>query len=79
MPASTPSSSTSLLLGLPIADCEACRRAVVDLLAHIDGVVDIDVDVELRTASVGFRPELTTPAEIRRTLTEAGYPPVDPR
>jgi copper chaperone CopZ len=77
MPASTPSSTTSLQLTLPIADCEACRRAVVDLLAQIDGVVDAHVDLELRTASVDFRPELTTPALIRRALAEAGYLPVD--
>jgi copper chaperone CopZ len=77
MSSSESSPDTCLELELPNAHCLACRQAVVNLLGQIDGVAEATFDARLRTTRIHFNDEVTSPAQIRQSLVEAGYPPIN--
>ncbi|OAT81062.1 heavy metal translocating P-type ATPase [Desulfotomaculum copahuensis] len=53
--------------------CEHCVKRVTNALEQLPGVKDVQVSLEDSRASLSYDPALTTPADIRRAIEEAGY------
>ena len=71
-----PSSSSSLELTLPTADCAGCRRAVLEELTRLEGVAHVEMDAGSGNTCITFHSDVIDVATIVARLTEAGYPPV---
>ena len=54
--------------------CAACPVTVSKAMKGIEGVRDVSVDYETKTATVAFNPKLTTIELIGAASTNAGYP-----
>ncbi len=54
--------------------CSMCRITVGKALKRVDGVVDAQVDVEKKSATVRFDPAKTDVTALTRATTQAGYP-----
>ncbi len=62
-----------LTLKSPDIHCESCAASVKKALYALPGVQSVLVNVEEKTVKVAFEAPTET-AEIKRTLTEAGFP-----
>ena len=54
--------------------CAACPITVSKAMKGVEGVTDVSVDYETKTATVAFNPELTSIENIEAASTDAGYP-----
>lgn len=54
--------------------CAACPVTVSKAMKGVEGVRDVSVDYETKTATVAFNPELTTIEKIGTASTNVGYP-----
>ena len=54
--------------------CAACPITVKKAMQRVDGVKDIDIDFDTKTAVATFDPTLTNAAEIAAASTDVGYP-----
>jgi periplasmic mercuric ion binding protein len=66
----------TVVLKIPTADCATCRLAILRALDSLGGMVEADVDLRTRQATVRFDPARTDAAEIAGALTAAGHPPL---
>lgn len=57
--------------------CEHCKKAVIDALKEIDGVEQVDVDLQAGKATVSFDPERATEQQMKEAIAEAGYEVVE--
>mgnify|MGYP001212012838 CR=1 FL=1 len=57
--------------------CEHCKKAVTDALKEIDGVEQVDVDLQAGKATVSFDPERATEQQMKEAIAEAGYEVVE--
>lgn len=54
--------------------CAACPITVKKALTRVPGVSKAEVDLEQRRAIVTYDDARTTPADLARAVSEAGYP-----
>lgn len=54
--------------------CATCPIAVKKAMQRVDGVIDVEVSYEDKTAVVTFDPKQTTPDEIGQASTDVGFP-----
>jgi mercuric ion binding protein len=54
--------------------CALCPITVKKSLQQVPGVADARIDLEKKTATVKFDPDLTSPAMLTKATTDAGYP-----
>ena len=54
--------------------CATCPIAVRKAMQRVDGVKDVEVSLESKSAVVTFDPGVTTAAEIGRASTDVGFP-----
>jgi cytochrome c-type biogenesis protein len=62
-------------LRIPDIHCDGCLRTIATTLRALPGVESVAGDPQRKVIQVEFLPEVTSPAVIERTLTEAGHPP----
>jgi copper chaperone CopZ len=72
----TPPRHSTIELSVPTAHCAGCRRAVLDELQRLDGIVNVEVPSGTGSACITFDPASLSPDDIVFRLTEAGYPPL---
>jgi copper chaperone CopZ len=53
--------------------CGMCEKTITDALKKIDGVQNVVIDLEKKTASVSFLPEKTSLAVLENSITSVGY------
>ena len=54
--------------------CATCPIAVKKAMERVDGVKEVKVDYESKTAVVTFDPEATTTSAIGQASTDVGFP-----
>jgi mercuric ion binding protein len=54
--------------------CATCPIAVRKAMLRVDGVKEVNVDLDSKTAVVTYDAELTTPAAIGSASTDVGFP-----
>ncbi len=54
--------------------CAACPITVKKALTRVPGVTKAEVDLDQRRAVVTYNAARTTPADLARAVSEAGYP-----
>ena len=54
--------------------CATCPIVVRKTMLRVDGVKEVSIDLDSKTAVVTYDVELTTPAEIGSASTEVGFP-----
>lgn len=59
---------------IPAISCHHCKMTIERELGELKGIESVEVDVDSRTAFIRWEAPLTWD-EIRKTLTEIGYPP----
>ena len=67
-----PAEETSTIATKSIV-CEMCVKTIKTALYKIDGVKDVEVDLEKKVTTVKFIPLQTNLETIERAITEAGY------
>lgn len=63
---------TTTTYNVPDVSCEHCVRAVTQEVGKLEGVEDIQVDLDTKTVTVR-REDRVTDAQIIAALDEAGY------
>ena len=53
--------------------CATCEKTVTDALKHLDGVVKVTVNLATEKASVTYNQRMTTLAEMKKAIEDAGY------
>lgn len=54
--------------------CATCPIAVRKAMSRVDGVTDVKVDLDSKTATVVFDPDLADPKSIAAASTDVGFP-----
>lgn len=54
--------------------CATCPLTVRMAMEKVDGVIEVEVDYETKTATVTFDDTTTTVAEVAQASTDVGYP-----
>ena len=54
--------------------CATCPIAVRKAIQRVDGVKDVEVSLENKSAIVTFDPSVTTATEIGKASTDVGFP-----
>ena len=54
--------------------CATCPIAVRKAMLRVDGVKEVNVDLDSKSAVVTYDAELTTPVEIGSASTDVGFP-----
>jgi len=55
-------------------DCAVCPVTVTKAIEQLDGVTDVNVDRDTKTATVTFDDQVTSSSAIAAASTDAGYP-----
>ncbi|WP_349410141.1 copper chaperone CopZ [Pseudalkalibacillus sp. SCS-8] len=53
--------------------CNHCKQAVTNALAELNGVNEVDVDLEKGTASVQYEEGKVTEEDMKNAVEEQGY------
>ena len=53
--------------------CEKCKTIFTEKVPYFKGVVDFSYDVKTAKMTVTYNPKKTTPAEIRKRVSDLGY------
>lgn len=64
----------SVVLDVQNMTCAVCKITVKKALEKVPGVAEASVDYKKKTATVHFDPDKTSPEELTRALTNAGFP-----
>ena len=67
--------TTTLTRTAPDISCDHCARAISGALTALNGVGQVDVDVDSKRVDVAFDDGLTSAEEIDAALEAEGYPP----
>jgi len=57
----------------PTVQCGMCKKRIEKKMQDVDGVVSINVDYKEKIITVRYNSEETTPAKIRRAISDIGY------
>lgn len=60
-------------ISLPTIQCGMCERTIEKAINKIDGIVDINIDVENKKATVTYDDTKTDLTAIEKAMTSAGY------
>ncbi|HLX11536.1 MAG TPA: heavy metal-associated domain-containing protein [Bacteroidota bacterium] len=60
-------------VSLPSMVCSKCANTIQKAVYHVDGVKDVEVDVDKKTAEITYVPYQTNVETIERAINEAGY------
>ena len=66
--------SRELVITVPDMSCEHCREAVTRALTGVEGVGDVDVDLEAKLVIVGGDAAIVS-EDVREAIAAAGYTP----
>jgi copper chaperone len=64
----------SVTLGVPDVSCEHCVSAIKGALQGQPGIDSVDVNLETKTVSCRFDPEVISQDALEEILDETGYP-----
>ena len=53
--------------------CEMCKKLFTEKVPYFKGIVDFSYDVKTAKMTVTYNPKKTTPAEIRKGISDLGY------
>jgi P-type Cu+ transporter len=53
--------------------CATCEKTVTDALKHLDGIVNVAVNLATEKVSVTYNPRMTTLADMKKAIEDAGY------
>jgi mercuric ion binding protein len=67
-------SSQSVTFDVEKMTCATCPISVKKAMQRVDGVEEVSVDFDEKTAVVTYDSNLTTPSAIGRTSTDVGFP-----
>ncbi len=67
--------TTTLTRTAPDISCDHCAHAISGALTALNGVGQVDVDVDSKRVDVAFDDGLTSAEEIDAALEAEGYPP----
>ena len=67
--------TTTLTRTAPDISCDHCAHAISSALTALNGVGQVDVDVDSKRVDVAFDDGLTSADEIDAALEAEGYPP----
>ena len=67
--------TTTLTRTAPDISCDHCAHAITGALTALNGVGQVDVDVDSKRVDVAFDDALTSAVEIDAALEAEGYPP----
>ena len=67
--------TTTLTRTAPDISCDHCAHAIGSALTALNGVGQVDVDVDSKRVDVAFDDGLTSAEEIDAALEAEGYPP----
>jgi Cu+-exporting ATPase len=71
----TPTSQANVDFAVDGMTCASCVRRVEKSLENVEGVAAVNVNLATERAHVEFDPARTTPADLERAVTSAGYTP----
>ncbi len=63
----------SIVLFVPDISCDHCVKAISSSLNALNGVENIQTDIETKTVHLRYHPNQVTLAQIEKTLDESGY------
>ena len=66
--------SQSVTLAMQNMTCAMCKFTIKKALESVDGVQQVSVDYDSKTASVTFDPQKTSSEALIKATTNAGYP-----
>ena len=61
------------VISVPSIVCGSCVKKVTKALQKVDGVSDVKVDLDTKTATVKFDNTKTTISDLENAITAAGY------
>lgn len=64
------SSKTSFVASI---SCESCKNKIEKKMKDVDGVNSTNVDVDTKTVSFDYNPEVITVAELKTKVSKLGY------
>ncbi len=67
-------SNQSVLLDMQNMTCAMCKFTIKKALKNVDGVQNVEVDSDKKTASVKFNAQTTNIEALISATTNAGYP-----
>lgn len=68
------SNNQSVTLIMQNMTCAMCKFTIKKALQGVDGVKEVSVDYDSKTASVAFNPQKTSIEALIKATTNAGYP-----
>lgn len=63
---------------VPDMECEGCAHSIRRSLGGLDGIAEIEIEVEAKRVSVAFDPDRITEEMIRDRIVKAGFTPSSP-
>jgi copper ion binding protein len=60
-------------ISLPSMVCDKCAKTIRTAIYHVEGVKDVEIDLDKKSAQVKFVPLQTNVQAIEEAVTEAGY------
>lgn len=67
-------SSQSVILDIQNMTCAMCKFTIKKALQNVEGVQQVSVDYDTKTATVSFDPQQTGNEALIKATTDAGYP-----
>tara|TARA_R110002096_G_scaffold57545_2_gene145923 strand:+ start:278 stop:580 length:303 start_codon:yes stop_codon:yes gene_type:complete len=68
------SDETTVKFSVEKMTCATCPISVRKAMERVDGVKDVEVDLETKTATVIFDASMTTASDIGSASTDVGFP-----
>ncbi len=63
-----------VVLNVPDISCNHCKMAIEKALADVEGVGDVEVEVEAKTVGLRYDAARTDLDAVERVMTDEGYP-----
>jgi copper chaperone len=63
-----------VVLNVPDISCHHCKMAIEKALAGVDGVSDVDVEVEAKTVGLHYDAACTGLDAVEQVMADEGYP-----
>jgi mercuric ion binding protein len=60
-------------ISTPTIQCDMCKKTIEDLLKRYDGVMNVNVNVKLKTVTVKYITDRTNEEIIKTAIANAGY------
>jgi copper ion binding protein len=64
----------TVTLSVPTVHCQACTHNIEESLDELEGVSANDVDLDAKTVTVSFDPDMVDVERISAAIRAAGYP-----